>query len=202
MRFVSSKNFTIDKPKELPIFTDDLIFNFLKIVLECPDEDWIDVIVENPAFLKYQEGTAENEEEIARYIVHFTPSNILENQKYKDWMRKFGLKTQHLIINEENKGYCSEAMHKMQHKLHLIHPNIFPFLGKNTNFTEHNPDANPLKKIGDKLKSIKENNEQSENAESKMSKTTEPNVFVVRCLFFKFVFYVKHVYNENPLFLI
>ncbi|OXU19872.1 hypothetical protein TSAR_013862 [Trichomalopsis sarcophagae] len=152
----------------------------LFIVLECPDEDWIDVIVENPAFLKYQEGTAKIEEEIARYIIHFSTKNVLENPKYKDWMRKFGSKTQHLIINEENKGYCSEAMHKMQHQLHLIHPDIFPFLGENKNFAEHNPDADPLKKIRDKLKSIEENSEQSENEASKTCETTETDVSVVQ----------------------
>ena len=94
------------------------------IVLECPDESWIDVFVENPIFSKYQQST--KEEEMVDYIVHFSPEFVINNEKYREWMRKFGSKTEHLIVNEKNTGYASEAMHKMQNQLNLIHPKIFP----------------------------------------------------------------------------
>lgn len=43
-------------------------------------------------------------------------------------MSKFGTETEHLILNEKNTGYTSEAIHKMQYQLNLVHPTIFPLL--------------------------------------------------------------------------
>ncbi|XP_014213770.1 ribonuclease Z, mitochondrial [Copidosoma floridanum] len=95
------------------------------IVLECPDEEWMNLVIENSAFAKYQ--SCANRENVS-CIVHFTPEKVLKNPKYKEWMYKFGSDTTHLIVNEENTGYSSEAIHRMQNQLHLIHPTIFPFL--------------------------------------------------------------------------
>lgn len=96
--------------------------------MECPNENWVDTFVENSNFSKYH-VTAEKEE-VVNYIIHFTPDEVLDNQKYKEWMNKFGPKTQHLIVNEKNSGYTSEAIHKMQIQLNLIHNKIFPILPK------------------------------------------------------------------------
>ncbi|XP_058791636.1 ribonuclease Z, mitochondrial [Phymastichus coffea] len=116
----------------------------LFIVMECPNEDWIDVIVNNPIFLNYQKNTAENKEKIASYIVHFTPAAILNDPRYKEWMHKFGESTEHLIINEESKCNGSESIHKMQHQLHLINGEIFPFFENKTYFSELNNVENEI----------------------------------------------------------
>lgn len=106
--------------------------------MECLNEDWIDIIVDNPTFSKYQGSTVEKNQQIANYIVHFTPSAVVKNSRYQEWMSKFGKTTQHLIINEDTRGYASESIHKMQHQLHLISDQIFPFLENKTNFAERN----------------------------------------------------------------
>lgn len=43
-------------------------------------------------------------------------------------MCKFSSETQHIIINETNNCLNHEAIHRIQHKLHLLHPEIFPML--------------------------------------------------------------------------
>lgn len=91
------------------------------LVIECPDEDWLKVIENSKDFDEHQQS------ESVKYIVHFTPKDIINNTRYKKWMEKFGT-AQHLILNELNKSFTSEAIHRMQHQLHLIHPEIFPFL--------------------------------------------------------------------------
>lgn len=141
-------------------------------VMECPDEDWIDAIVENKVFLNHQEETAKDKELIAQYIVHFTPENVLNNKKYRDWMRKFGKDTKHLIINEENKGGSSEAMHKMQHQLHLLHETIFPFFGGQKYFSEKSMNQSLEKKLREESMA-KEDSTPSENTEAEENKNME-----------------------------
>lgn len=99
------------------------------IVLECPTLDHLDSLVENPVFENYQHSVA-TDENLAFCVVHFTPEEVMADPRYRDWMDKFGISTKHLVLNEENDCLGSEAVHRMQHKLHLIHPKIFPFLNE------------------------------------------------------------------------
>ncbi|KAJ8683123.1 hypothetical protein QAD02_018915 [Eretmocerus hayati] len=146
------------------------------IVLECPDEDWIDVVTSNAAFSKYQESTVKDD--TVSCIVHFTPDDVLNNPRYQDWMRKFGPTTEHLIINEKNVGVASEAMHKMQHQLHLIHPTIFP-LFKDVEY--NNPVNEGLPGSSIESNSNDEPDQKTEtNAEHQTSGTASPNGLILR----------------------
>lgn len=44
-------------------------------------------------------------------------------------MLRFLPSTHHLIMNESNGCMGSVAVHRIQHKLHLLDPDIFPLLG-------------------------------------------------------------------------
>ncbi|XP_011496822.1 PREDICTED: ribonuclease Z, mitochondrial [Ceratosolen solmsi marchali] len=116
----------------------------LFIVMECPNENWIDTIVQNSILMKYQENSITNKNEIVNVIVHFTPENVLNNSKYIEWMQKFGAETEHLIINEKNTGFSSESIHKMQYKLNLVHPTIFPLFDNHSlnNYSDRNLEDN------------------------------------------------------------
>ncbi|XP_063972569.1 ribonuclease Z, mitochondrial [Diachasmimorpha longicaudata] len=97
------------------------------IVLECPDEHYVESLVSNPVFREYQhEG--KDQDKWASYVVHFTPEEVLKTNRYREWMEKFPTTTQHVIINEDNNSYCFEALHRMQNQLHLVHPTIFPII--------------------------------------------------------------------------
>uniref|UniRef100_A0ABD2W668 Zinc phosphodiesterase ELAC protein 2 n=1 Tax=Trichogramma kaykai TaxID=54128 RepID=A0ABD2W668_9HYME len=110
------------------------------IVAECPNEDYLDIFVQNPSFIKYEQNNNPKQEDRVNHIIHFTPDNILYNPKYQEWMRKFGSDTEHIIVNESNQDCASEAMHKMQHQLHLVHPTIFPFFENQQSFSQQNSD--------------------------------------------------------------
>lgn len=99
----------------------------LFLVVECPSEPFIENFVTEKKFKKYQTGTslASN---IAALVVHFTPPEVLKTRKYQEWMEKFPDTTCHLILNSDNATVCSSAIHRIQHKLNLLHPHIFPTL--------------------------------------------------------------------------
>lgn len=165
--------------------------------MECPTEDWIDAIVDNPVFQKYQLETAINKDEVAQYIVHFTPENVLQNSKYINWISKFGPKTLHLIVNEQNDGYTSEALHRMQHQLNLIHPNIFPLFGDHQNFIENssNEEKSPsnmeiieneeeiVKKLCEKPHSTVDLGMRENKIEVKTSSVSDLNISLLSILF-------------------
>lgn len=82
----------------------------------------------HPAFARHQTATLSEGEDAPYCIVHFTPQKVMDDPRYVDWMGKFGLNTRHIVVNEENECMGSEAIHRHQHKLRLLHPEIFPFL--------------------------------------------------------------------------
>ncbi|XP_008548649.2 ribonuclease Z, mitochondrial isoform X2 [Microplitis demolitor] len=119
------------------------------IVLECPDEDYLDSLVDNKVFNEYQNNADKNN--IPQYIVHFTPENVLRNSRYVDWMCKFSSETQHIIINETNNCLNHEAIHRIQHKLHLLHPEIFPMLHEK----DDSKLETPFGEINEQFKALK-----------------------------------------------
>lgn len=48
-------------------------------------------------------------------------------------MRKFPSTTEHMIINDTNNSPSFEALHRIQHKLNLVHPTIFPIIPDSVN---------------------------------------------------------------------
>ncbi|KAK0096883.1 hypothetical protein PV326_004049 [Microctonus aethiopoides] len=97
------------------------------IVIECPDEEYLDSLINNEVFKNYQKDSTDPEN-IAKCVVHFSPEDIIRNPSYVEWMSRFGDDTQHLIINESNSSVNYEGIHQIQHKLNLLHPTIFPII--------------------------------------------------------------------------
>ncbi|XP_046478204.1 ribonuclease Z, mitochondrial [Neodiprion pinetum] len=120
------------------------------IVLECPTVDYLESLVENPVFENYQQSTAE-EDNIPFCIAHFTPVEVMADPHYKKWMNDFGPGPIHLVLNEQNDCLGSEAVHRMQHKLHLLHPTIFPFLSEQGFDKENPPDQKIVEDNEEKL---------------------------------------------------
>ncbi|XP_061377114.1 ribonuclease Z, mitochondrial isoform X5 [Danaus plexippus] len=94
------------------------------IVLEVPDLSYLQ---ESDFALHFDNGTnpAEN---VPTLIVHYTPPHVLHHPKYSEFMSKFGPKTRHLVLNSQNTCLGSEAVHRTQHKLHLLDADVFPLL--------------------------------------------------------------------------
>ncbi|XP_049632801.1 zinc phosphodiesterase ELAC protein 2 [Suncus etruscus] len=94
------------------------------IVVECPDEGFIQPICESAEFKRYQ-GNAET---AVALVVHMAPESVLVDSRYQQWMERFGPDTQHLILNENCTSVHNLRSHKIQTQLNLIHPDIFPQL--------------------------------------------------------------------------
>ncbi|XP_021561714.1 zinc phosphodiesterase ELAC protein 2 isoform X2 [Carlito syrichta] len=94
------------------------------IVVECPDEGFIQPICENVTFKRYQ-GKADAP---VALVVHMAPESVLVDSRYQQWMERFGPDTQHLILNESCTSVHNLRSHKIQTQLNLIHADIFPLL--------------------------------------------------------------------------
>ncbi|KAF5911906.1 hypothetical protein HPG69_015884 [Diceros bicornis minor] len=94
------------------------------VVVECPDEGFIQPICENATFKRYQ-GKADAP---VALVVHMAPECVLADSRYQQWMERFGPDTQHLILNETCASVHNLRSHKIQTQLNLIHPGIFPQL--------------------------------------------------------------------------
>ncbi|XP_069883027.1 zinc phosphodiesterase ELAC protein 2 [Dipodomys merriami] len=92
------------------------------IVVECPDEGFIQPICENDTFKRYQG----NPNTPVALVVHMAPESVLMDSRYQQWMERFGPDTQHLILNKKCESVHNLRSHKIQTQLNLIHPDIFP----------------------------------------------------------------------------
>ncbi|XP_011788628.1 PREDICTED: zinc phosphodiesterase ELAC protein 2 isoform X3 [Colobus angolensis palliatus] len=94
------------------------------VVVECPDEGFIQPICENATFQRYQ-GKADAP---VALVVHMAPESVLVDSRYQQWMERFGPDTQHLVLNENCASVHNLRSYKIQTQLNLIHPDIFPLL--------------------------------------------------------------------------
>ncbi|XP_039083234.1 zinc phosphodiesterase ELAC protein 2 [Hyaena hyaena] len=92
------------------------------LVLECPDEGFIEPVCENATLQRHQ-GNAEAP---VALVVHMAPERVLADPRYQEWMERFGPATQHLVLNESCASVHNLRSHKIQAQLSLIHRDIFP----------------------------------------------------------------------------
>ncbi|CAN7992883.1 unnamed protein product [Ixodes hexagonus] len=97
------------------------------IVVEVPSEEYLDSLLESGAFASHQ-ATAFREQDAARVVVHFSPPSVMERPAYLDWITRFPASTLHLALNEYAGTLSSAAVHRAQHRLHLLSDSIFPLL--------------------------------------------------------------------------
>ncbi|ORX39176.1 hypothetical protein BD324DRAFT_618739 [Kockovaella imperatae] len=94
------------------------------IIVTCSAEN-LDRLLVSPAFDKYQGDAAVHE---VVYVIHQIPAEVLSNPHYRQWMTKFGAKTQHLIADTTN--LSNEVVMRgsawAMLKLSLLDEQIFP----------------------------------------------------------------------------
>ncbi|KAJ8965129.1 hypothetical protein NQ314_004354 [Rhamnusium bicolor] len=98
------------------------------IIVDCPTEEYLDSLLNNDMLRKHQ-IFAQNEEDLACLVVHFTPQEVVQHPRYKKWIEDFSPSTHHLMLNESNSCMGSQAVHRIQHKLNLLSEDLFPLLG-------------------------------------------------------------------------
>lgn len=96
------------------------------IVVDCPTVNYLDSLENQEIFKNHQEGAPDND--IPKYVIHFTPASIMQNERYQRWMKKFPKSTLHVNANDSNKCLGLVGCHEMQYKLNLLDSNVFPLL--------------------------------------------------------------------------
>ncbi|XP_076274808.1 ribonuclease Z isoform X1 [Rhynchophorus ferrugineus] len=109
------------------------------LVIDCPSEQYLDTLINNAEIKKHQKF-AGNDNDVTCVVVHFTPTEILKLPKYQRWMDDFILSTEHILVNEANLCLGSIAVHRIQYKLNMLSPNLFPLLNDQGMVIEGNSD--------------------------------------------------------------
>lgn len=152
------------------------------IVVECPSLDFLDSLLETEAFAPYQ-AEASSPEDVAAVVVHFTPTAVIEHSKYQEWMNRFHSSTDHLILNDDNVGPSSFAVHRIQHKLNILHSRIFPLLTEDTTSAHIDSDDSDsgLRRVVHSPMSLKYHLRPMKRIDKSSVVTLSPDVFVQEC---------------------
>ncbi|XP_023943248.2 ribonuclease Z, mitochondrial isoform X2 [Bicyclus anynana] len=95
-------------------------------------------------------------ENIPTVIVHYTPPHIVSHPTYRAFMAKFGPTPRHVAMNSQNSCLGSEAVHRTQHRLHLLHADMFPLLRDASVPALWTPGAAPHADSPERLKALEE----------------------------------------------
>ncbi|XP_053210390.1 ribonuclease Z, mitochondrial-like isoform X2 [Panonychus citri] len=111
------------------------------VILECPSMEYFNSILESEKLSSLHEPDSRHPLE---YIFHFSPVNVIKDDKFKEWMRKFPPNVSHIALNELNPSLCFFGANVISHKLRMFDDKIFT-----TPFTETqaNPDLDELNMI-------------------------------------------------------
>ena len=96
------------------------------IILECPDQSFIDSVCTHK---QLQLSYFKDRKEKLEFVVHITPLNILETDKYCSWMASFGPGVHHVLLHS---SVCPaevswrEAM-EFSMPFHLMNPEVYHF---------------------------------------------------------------------------
>lgn len=72
------------------------------LVVDIPSLGYLKNLRSNQVFNEYlKENLAESDRE--DLIVHFTPSQIIKSDEYKEFIASFSQSTKHIVLNEDNK---------------------------------------------------------------------------------------------------
>lgn len=88
------------------------------LIVDCPSEDFLEPFVRE----------LQLPGEIACAVFHLTPPFLFYSPKYQNWMKRFHEGACHYVLHSDNPLVNSEAIHRTQRLLHMLHPNIFSLL--------------------------------------------------------------------------
>ncbi|XP_046394521.1 ribonuclease Z, mitochondrial isoform X2 [Ischnura elegans] len=98
------------------------------LVIDCPNEDYIDALLCSEQLQNYVNPSESAIAENLMAVIHFSPAEVLSNAKYIEWASKFPSGATQLSLADWNECTGSVAVHRLQHKLNLLHSQIFPLL--------------------------------------------------------------------------
>ncbi|XP_048762647.2 zinc phosphodiesterase ELAC protein 2-like [Ostrea edulis] len=96
------------------------------LVIDCPSEDYLTSVIKNRQFQKYQRGGSVQ----ACMVVHMSTSHILNSRRYRQFMKRFGEETQHLLLHEKCQTNVSPLVYNLNKVFSHLNKDIFPKLEK------------------------------------------------------------------------
>lgn len=123
-------------------------------MVEVPSEAYLDALLDIPAFDQHQQQCRVTcaTPMAAEVVVHFTPSVVMGNAKYQEWMSMFPASTNHIVINDVSSCLGLVEVHAIQHKLNLLSNKYFPLLNDRS-IPVIQEDVSSKNKIGDEMES-------------------------------------------------
>eukprot|EP00741_Cyanophora_paradoxa_P019588 tig00021133_g18909.t1 len=96
----------------------------VSIVLRCPDLGYIDSLVSHPGLAECYAGGSR----AARLVVHMTEQAVLDDERYRKWMERFGDDCAHIVVNAKQSPqrviFRAAAAHNA--RLSAIDERVFP----------------------------------------------------------------------------
>ncbi|KAI8883211.1 hypothetical protein K501DRAFT_219648 [Backusella circina FSU 941] len=91
------------------------------MVVDCPSVSYIDGLIQTRAFERFQNDRP-------KAMIHIVGDDVLEDERYKEWLAKFGRTTDHIFgtnqVCAQTVQYTSHALGQV--KLSKLNENIFP----------------------------------------------------------------------------
>ncbi|XP_065342080.1 ribonuclease Z, mitochondrial-like [Cloeon dipterum] len=98
------------------------------IVVECPDKSYLTSLLDHQELKKHQVSDSSSKSDLVKFVIHFTPPEVMCLPEYQKWIKLFSPSTTHVALNSDNYCQGTTAVHRLQHKLHLLHQDIFPLM--------------------------------------------------------------------------
>ncbi|XP_037093725.1 ribonuclease Z, mitochondrial-like [Pollicipes pollicipes] len=108
------------------------------LVLELPSPDFLPSLSDLNSSLDAPRLAA---------VVHFSPAAVMDSPEYRAWRGGLPATVRHVALNETCRGHGSEAVHRLQHQLHTIDPQLFPLLAGDDPTTDQPTDGAPCKRV-------------------------------------------------------
>lgn len=98
------------------------------LIIDCPDKTYLSPLITSTGFQDFFETDFPESKDLI--LVHLSPQEVIVDDRYLAWMKRFPKNAEHLVVNE-NMSNSSAIMRKatiIQTKLNLIDEQYFPLL--------------------------------------------------------------------------
>lgn len=92
------------------------------LVVDCPTINYFESLLINSTIA----SAIHCEQHPLACVIHFTPADVLQTDQYVRWLQQFQSDVQHIFINDHNSSLAYADAYKLQQKLSIIDPDVFP----------------------------------------------------------------------------
>lgn len=99
------------------------------MIVDCPSVSDIDLVLKNEALNMHRETNIPRDDKQIDMVIHFSPKDVYENQRYIEWMDSFPANWRHVLLaNVRPTRPNFIDAYRMQYLLNRIDNDLFPHL--------------------------------------------------------------------------